>query len=85
MPFQPVLLAQALGLSCLLGLALACSPEGMIGMPNAQDIVGKVYYSHAVVSGRVILITPTPMLSPSSYTVRLQVSASFLLQTHLGI
>lgn len=51
--------------------AMACSPEGEMYLP--KDSVGNVYFSHAVVVGRIINLFPTPMLSPNSYTVTMQV------------
>ena len=61
----------------LLSVCFACSPEGDANLPRAEDLVGKTYYSHAVVIGRAVMIYPTPELSHNAYTVNLQVSSLF--------
>lgn len=60
-------------LVCALRLGQACSPEGLADQPGPSDLVGKTYFSHAVVIGRVTSIYPTPRLSPQAYTVKMQV------------
>lgn len=63
-----------------IAVLLACSPEGEEGNPT--DIVGKVYFSHAVVIGRVVMRYPTPNLSPNAYTVTMQVEC--IVKDNLG-
>lgn len=64
---------EVLGVFCLLGMALSCDPKGQEHLPTHADITGMVYFSHAVVVGRIVNLIPTPMLSPNAYTVLLQV------------
>ena len=67
---QPAILLATLTIWAV-SATLGCSPEGEEGKPT--DILGKVYFSHAVVIGRVVMLYPTPLISPSAYTITMQV------------